>query len=387
MRIAMIARTIPPFDRGGIQRHVRDLSTALGMAGHEVHLVIEGKQVHIHENVTVHTVRPIPLPRLTAGQYVSLSLLAARRARRLDVDVTHVHSMYGFGQALMGRGPTVATLHGTQVCELRAAASSGGTLNHLATDSVSVVMEGYVARKARRLIAVSEENRRDIVSQYEVPPGKISVIPNGVWPDDHSVSDMSMPEVVAVGRLHERKGFDLLIRAFARAAPEVGDHRLTIVGSGEMESRLRALARKEGVGGRVRFAGHLPDRELRSLLSHARLLAMPSRYEGFGMVMVEGMASGLPVLATRVGAAPEVIEHGVNGFLAGPEAPGDPSMEARTIETLAASLAEALSDVGRLGRMGAQARRTAVGRFSWTSVAASTAEVYRAAIDGTGGAG
>ena len=385
MRVAMISRTVPPFDRGGIQRHVRDLAVALGRAGHKVDLVIGDGPVDIHENVTVHTVRAIPLPRLTAGEYLSLSLLAARKARSLGADVTHVHSMYGFGQALLGGGPMVATLHGTQVNELRAAASSGGTLNHIATDSVSVVMEGFVARKAHRIIAVSEGNRRDVVEQYRVPASRTTVIPNGVWPDEYRVSDMSESVVVAVGRLHERKGFDLLVRAFAKAAPDIGDHRLVVVGSGEMEGALRALVRKEGVADRVRLAGFVPDDRLRAILSRARLLAMPSRYEGFGMVMVEGMAAGLPVLATRAGAAPDVIRDGVNGFLAGPASPGDRSRDGDTVDALAAALADALSDTARLRAMGSEARRTAVERFSWDSVASATVEVYGAAIDAAAG--
>ncbi|HID74137.1 MAG TPA: glycosyltransferase family 1 protein, partial [Thermoplasmata archaeon] len=226
-----------------------------------------------------------------------------------------------------------------------------------------------------------------VVRQYGVPAGKVRVIPNGVWSSKHRPSDMARPDVVAVGRIHERKGFDLLVRAVARSPDALHGHRLTIVGSGEMEASLRALIRSEGVATRVRLAGHLPDDRLRDLLAHARLLVMPSRYEGFGMVMIEGMASGLPVLSTRAGAAPDVIEAGVNGFLVGPDDPTDRSREDEVVEGLSAGLADALSDIDRLRRMGVEARRTVEATYSWDRIAGMTVDVYREAIAARDGPG
>jgi len=379
----MISRTIPPFDRGGIQRHVRDLSTALGERGVEVHLFIKGEPIDIASNVHVRPVPDFPLPRLTAGEYMSFSLNAGRAARRQDLDLVHVHSMYGFGQALVGRTPLVATLHGTQVNELRAAAAADRLiLNHLATDSISVVMEGYVARKADMIITVSEENRRDVIEHYDIPSGKVRVVPNGIWPSRYEVSDMSRKEIVFLGRLHERKGVSDLISAMPAVLEEHPDHRLIIIGRGELEEDLARRIERMGLGEHVDLAGHLDDGQVRERLSHARLFVMPSLYEGFGMVMIEAMAAGLPVVATPAGAAPEIIRDGENGHLVDIDLATSDSEERRG--RLADAITGALSDVEALRRMGSAARELVVNRFSWDRVARMTVDIYDELLEASG---
>jgi glycogen(starch) synthase len=381
MKIGMISRTIPPFDRGGIQRHVRDLSTALGEQGVEVHLYIRGEPIEMAPNVHVHPVPAFPLPRLTAGEYVSLSLNAGRAARKEDLDLVHVHSMYGFGQALVGKAPLVATLHGTQVSELRAVAAADRLgLNHLATDSISVVMEGYVARKANVIITVSEENRRDVIEHYDVPSEKVRVIPNGIWPSRYEVSDMSRKDIVFLGRLHERKGVSDLISAMPAVLEEHPDHRLIIIGSGELEGDLARRIERLGLGDSVDLAGHLDDDQVAERLSHARLFVMPSLYEGFGMVMIEAMAAGLPVVATPAGAAPEIISNGENGLLVDIDLAASDAEERRG--RLADAITGALSDVEDLRRMGSAARELVVGRFSWDRVARMTIDIYDELLEG-----
>ncbi len=135
--------------------------------------------------------------------------------------------------------------------------------------------------------------------------------------------------VVAVGRLMAEKGFDVLIEAVAQMdadqRPEV-----VIVGDGSNRALLEALALRRGVN--VEFAGAVPPGDIGDWYRRARLVCVPSRREGFGMITAEALAAGRPVVATAVGAAPQFITDGVNGCLAPPD----------NAEALSAALAKAL---------------------------------------------
>lgn len=370
MKIGLVSRTIPPFDRGGIQVHVRNLAIALDRLGHNVHLFISGEMVKLG-GVVVHPVKASSTPGLTLGYYLSLSRLAAREAQKHDLDILHGHSMYAFGLACMEkRRPFVVTIHGTQIGELRAQVSSHiFNPNHLITDSISAIMEAYASRKAAAIIAVSKKNKEEIIEHYSPPQRKVHVVPNGVWVDDFTSSDMQDNSIVFIGRLHERKGVDILIKAMPQVISENPDTVLKILGSGEMEGALRQIVKKEGLVKNVRFMGCVSERDKANILSHARLLVMPSLYEGFGIVMIEGMASGLPVVATPVGAAPDVIIEGKNGYV-------------RNINELASAINNILSDEKKNRLMGRAARKTVEDRFDWMKVAHSTVAVYKEVLGG-----
>lgn len=123
------------------------------------------------------------------------------------------------------------------------------------------------------------------------------------------------PEILSIGDLTERKGIDLLLRAFAPVAATRPDARLVIVGDGPLRSQLEALARDLGIAAQVEFAGFHQRAEMPAFLARARCLAFPTRFDIWGLVLPEAMAAGLPAVASvNAGATEDLVEEGVTGF-------------------------------------------------------------------------
>ena len=174
--------------------------------------------------------------------------------------------------------------------------------------------------------------------------------------------------VAFVGNVEPRKGLDTLVEGVARADAHVD---LTVVGRAVDESHVadvRRLVRERGLGDRVRFAGRLSDAELADALRESHVLAVPSRYEGFGIVYLEGMSFGLPAIASRAGGASETVADGETGVLVDPD---DPAAVARALDGFAA-------DPDRLARMGRAARRRYERHPDWGE---TTARVRRLLAD------
>ena len=209
-----------------------------------------------------------------------------------------------------------------------------------------------VLRAARRVIAVSEFTRRELVELLAVPEERIRVIPNGV--DDTFTADGPAADgnyVLAVGTLEPRKNLPRLVEAARRVGVE-----LRVVGE-------RGWGGVDVVGDGVRWLGRVPDDELASLYRGARCVAYPSVYEGFGLPVLEAMACGAPVVTSRGGATEEVAD--------GAAVLVDP----RDSAEIAAGIERAILDRDELTRRGRDRARG----FTWAGVAEATLDVYREA--------
>jgi glycosyltransferase involved in cell wall biosynthesis len=178
------------------------------------------------------------------------------------------------------------------------------------------------------------------------PRARPAVIGNAVGGEWFSPERRRDGPIVAAARLAPYKGIDLLLWAFADHARRRGDARLSLYGRDYSRGRHQRLARLLRLGGRVRFLGEAPPETLRRALSRARLFVAPSRSDSYGMAVLEAMAAGAPVLATRVGSAALLAKHGLSAWLV---PPGDPRALARALERLAgdAALRRRLSRGGR----------------------------------------
>ena len=374
MKIAMIGRSIPPFDRGGIQTHIAELSRALARKGVDTHVFIvgqgskrPGREVS-EENLHVHPIRCIPLPRLTLGEYLSYSLNCGRQIGKYDLDLVHGHSMYSFGYALVKKLPFVLTMHGTQLNEFKNSLQYGASPNHIITDYSSMLMERYSGRKADRIIVVSNENKADVISQYGVPSQKVEAIPNGVDVSRFKPSNCESKNILFVGRLHERKGIDKLLQSFSEVVKEDKEAVLNIVGSGEDEARLKALARKFKLGKKnLTFRGFVPEQQLTRLYEEASIFVLPSYYEGFGIVLIEAMSAGLPLVSVKTGGATEVISDGKNGYLV-------------DYKSMARGILKILSDDKLRRKMGRESRKIVEKKYTWQKIASDVVDVYKGVI-------
>jgi glycosyltransferase involved in cell wall biosynthesis len=218
------------------------------------------------------------------------------------------------------------------------------------------------ARKAARVLSVSELTKRDLVELYGIDEDKIVVVPNGVDPvfTPDGPRSNGEPYALFVGALQPRKDAGTAIEALSLIGN--GAPRLVVVGQDKGgRAEAQRTAERNGLAARVEFRGHVSRDELARLYRGAACLVFPSRYEGFGLPVLEAMASGTPVVATRAGALPEVA--------------GDAAIlvEEQNPVALAGGIERALADRERLVAAGL-ARAS---RFTWAETARRTLAVYR----------
>ena len=244
--------------------------------------------------------------------FAGFTLSALRLAKRFRPDVLHAHWWLPAGlcallaSRLLGL-PLVVTLHGTDV--------------HLLRSPVLRRVGLAVLRRAALVAVVSEDLHRLAVESLGLPPEQVVVLRMPVT----RVAEPSPPpsgepvRLVAAGRLSVEKGFDVLLEAMALAVADGLDVRLDLVGSGPEHGRLATLAAT--LDGRVRLIPAQPRDALWERMDAAQVLVVPSRREGLGLVALEAIARGRPVIASRAGGLPEAVCDGVDGVLVPPEDP------------------------------------------------------------------
>ncbi|MGB7537157.1 MAG: glycosyltransferase family 4 protein [Anaerolineales bacterium] len=229
-------------------------------------------------------------------------------------------------------------------------------------------------RRADRIIAISQAVRRFLVEVEGAAAEKVEVIPYGLDAEAYErsahpgsfrreIGAKAEPIVGFVGRLTRQKGVDVLLRAFAHVEKRIPDARLVLAGDGPDRPALEQLARSLGLR-RVMFLGWRAD--IADIMADVSLLAVPSRWEGFGLVALEAMALGKPVVAARVSALPEIVVAGETGLLVDPGRPG----------LLAEALQALLSDPARAEGMGRAGRDRVRKEFPVERMAQRTAEEY-----------
>jgi len=177
--------------------------------------------------------------------------------------------------------------------------------------------------------------------------------------------------VLSVGNLIPIKGHALLIRAIAALGSEFPAVTLEIIGDGAERSHLDALTRELKVADRVRFVGRQARHQVAAAMQRCSVFALPSRYEGLGCVYLEAMSTGKPVIGCRGQGIAEIIQHGTNGFLVGPD----------NERELTLALGMLLRDEVRRRNLGAAARDTILERFTLAHQAEILARIYREAIE------
>lgn len=233
--------------------------------------------------------------------------------------------------------------------------------------SLGEVITALSCHSADIMFCLSEFSKRDISRGYRVPLSKLAVTYAGVdssfvtQPPRDEKSDSPAFSLLFCGRLngpHEQKGMDVLLKSLPLV---LNRHRamLNIIGTGPRLPQYQRLAEQLGVAQQVRFLGFVEHQDMPNHYQQADLFVLPSRRESFGLVLAEAMACGLPVVATNVGAIPEVVQDGVTGVLVPPD----------DAQALADAMVSLLSDRPRMQAMAAAGAQRVRERFTWDLVA------------------
>jgi len=319
------------------------------------------------------------------------SAAAVRRLSTVDrPDLIWSQSIAGLGYARSAFSdgdaiPMVSIMHGTALGELRGRLRAwrhvpsvrGAAIAGLAAHRrlLEPLVWGPTVKRVARWIAVSEQVADDL-GYLGVERERVSVVPNGIdtarfRPDLEPRAEvraelgLEQDSIVAVvaGRLTRQKGVDVAIRALAR----VPDLHLVVAGDGSARKDLERLAQRLGLAERVRFVGSVPYQRVPALLAAADIGLMPSLLEeAFPLSLIEAMATGLPVIASRVGGVPTAVRPGVDGELV---RPGD-------VEALAAELGQLAADATRRAELGANARKRALAHFDTQQMVKATEAVF-----------
>ncbi|KQH80430.1 glycosyl transferase family 1 [Mycobacterium gordonae] len=302
-------------------------------------------------------------------------LLADRKA---DFDVVHDNQSLGSGLlTIAGSGmPVVATVHHPitrdRSLDLAAARWWRKPLVHRWYGFSS--MQKQVARRIPDLLTVSSSSATDIVADFGVSPDQLHVVPLGVNTElfRPGSSPRRPGRVMAIASADTPlKGVSTLLHAVAKLRTS-RDLELRLVAKVETNGPTHKLIAELGISDIVHIASGLPDAELAALFASAEVACIPSLYEGFSLPAVEAMASGTPIVASRVGALPEVL--GTDGACAELVAPAD-------VDALTHAIGKLLDSPERRRSLGEAGRNRAVNVFSWDAVAAQTVRIYQRAIE------
>lgn len=405
MHIAMLSAEYPP-RWGGMGSTVYHLSAALAARGHRITVITRsgGGIAPKIEGVEVLSVGWVPLPMAFTRSYGRSAMRALKHLHTRDrVDVVHLHcpmiswNTKQFESCRENIAPVVSSLHGSWLGErdgLVAAskqkeAAVWANPNDLAILLTAKHYAGYeraAVRGSSVCVANSEATKNDFESRYSPPSDwDCEVVHWGVdtsmfvplhRDDEDSVATHERIRsryggsrlLLAVGRLAARKGYGLLLRAFANIHSSDSQIRLVIVGRGHLRSRLQRQARALGVADAVTIESGMPFEELAALFRSADLVVYPSYYEGQGLIPLEAMASGTPVVTVDHGPLPEMVDESVGRLFV----MGDS-------DSMAGAIMAELADPERLQEKGEAGRRRVLEKFTFEHDAGRFEAIYERA--------
>jgi 1,4-alpha-glucan branching enzyme len=359
IRVALFSSEYPPHIFGGLGTHVVQVTSSLAdSVTFEMFVPERGNYQELHPAMRLHEV-PVPRARTNVEFWLRFCRNAVLVAGRTTpgVDLIHCHDwmtvLAGLGMREIWRVPLIANVH-------------------LPQTSVPTLHLENLGLVGADLILVNSQAVREELAMRGLTIRRMSVVPNGValtefcpspdWPLDDGY-------ILFVGRLVPQKGVDLLLRAFEVVLRRCPEERLVIVGDGDLELYLQRVTHYLGFPHRVSFVKWQTAPALVELYQKAQFVVMPSYYEPFGIVALEAMACGRPVVASRVGGLEEIIQDGVQGYLT----PSGDHLQ------LARRMADLMLNPERRRRMG-QAGRERAAQFSWGKVGEATMSLYQSLV-------
>ncbi|MFG2060742.1 glycosyltransferase family 4 protein [Micromonospora sp. NPDC048871] len=390
-RILMLSWEFPPVLVGGLGRHVHALSVALVAAGHEVTVVTRHAEgAPLEEYVDgVRVVRaaedPVTFPLATESLLAwtmafnhTLTRAALRAAQTGGYDVIHAHDWLVAHTAMTLRDhldlPLVSTIHATE------AGRHQGWLPGEMNRTIHGV-EQWLGSESTRVVVCSGYMREEVTGLFGVPAGRVDVVPNGVEPHRWRVPASAVaqararfagegPLVTFAGRLVYEKGVQHLLAGLPRLRERHPGLRAVIVGDGPYRGELEADVHRLGLADTVSLPGFLGGTDLPAVMAASDCFAVPSIYEPFGMVALEGAAAGAPLAVAETGGLAEIVEPGVTGVTFRPHDP----------QALTDAVHGLLADPEHARTLARRARVMVHEQYGWAAIASRTASAYASAI-------
>ena len=399
LHVCLCSAEYPPTRVNGIGRVVHSLATGLAAAGHVVDVVTRGeisRVVDLEEGVWVHRV-PVtphpadgPLPVPARIWHASASFLDEIRRihehRAIDIVQAPNWDSEGIAAIFDGRIPVVVGLY-TPLKTLSALDPRVGAALDDKDPSIRDMeaLEAYTYEEADGLLACGPSVVAEIESRYAVTldPARLGLVAHGLTdrvaglPPPGSGRGTGRTEVLFVGRLEPRKGVDVLLACAPDLLARHGDLEITIAGDDSVPTLDGSTMREHfertapvEVASRVRFLGPVDDDALLSLYARCAVVVVPSRYESFGLMLLEAMMFAKPVVAADVGGMREIVVEGETGYLV---PAGDPA-------ALRAALEALLADPGLRDRLGAAGRRRYEEQYSQEQMVRGAVRFYRSVM-------
>lgn len=383
-RVLMLSWEYPPKIVGGLSRAVYDLSRALAHQGEEIHVLTshvdgcpdfeyaEGVYVHrlscLQESDRIHFIDWVLQFNTEMVRYVEKCA-----AEGIQFDCIHAHDWLVSPAARELKKkyqlPLVATIHATEF----------GRNQGIYTDLQQKIhhQEWKLTYEAEKVVVCSKYMENEVKQLFELPPEKVIAIPNGVdvrklQQGEESFfqrANYALPEekiIFFVGRLVREKGAQYLIEVAPEILGACPEAKFVISGKGPMMDELKRMAAERGVEHKFLFTGFIDDKQRNGLLHHAYLAVFPSIYEPFGIVALEAMATGTPVLVSDTGGLSEIVQHGENGLKIYPG----------MASSLKDQLLYALTHEPQIKAMAESARETLLRTYQWDDIALATRKVY-----------
>lgn len=400
MRVLFMTNEFPPHIYGGAGVHVEYLTRELAKL-----VPVEVRSFHdqafVEGSLTVRGTKiesaqfsgcPVPF----VSPLKALSTCLAFNGQGIEADVVHCHTWYAqFGGILakmLYGTPFVLTVHSLEPLRPWKREQIGRGYD------LSSWVEKTAIEMADSIVAVSTSTRDDVLKLFDVAPAKVTVIPNGI--DTEEYRPVNRPEILArfgidadrpyalfVGRMTRQKGLYYLLRAAEFIDPSIQ----LVLCAGESDTpELQAELERMVDDLKSRRPGvvWIPEMVSRptavAFYSHASVFCCPSIYEPFGIINLEAMACGTPVVATAVGGIPEVVADGETGFLVDAALSSEPPHDPTDVDGLARGLAAGINRLGTdrdlNARMGEAGRQRVVEQFSWAGIAKRTLRLYESLI-------
>jgi len=320
MKIAILTYMFPPDDVAGIEIVSQDMSNHLAQRGNEVYVVTSGKKNVIEnpkENITVYRVTK-PRTKFLGNPIFWLKIFFA--LKKIKPDIVHCQAVQmgvpGFLFKKIYEKPYIVCGHGDDI--------------YLPWKFKRIIAK-LVFENAETVIALTKDMKKKIES-FGFNVKNIFVVPNGIELEKFKVlskinirKELEISEdkkvVLFVGTLTPRKGIKYLIEALNIVKQKNPNIKLLLIGDGDQKQGLEKLAETLDLKKNISFVGKVENKEIPKYMTASDIFVLPSLSEAFGVVNLEAMACGLPIIATRVDGIPDVVKDRENGFLVEPESP------------------------------------------------------------------